>query len=93
MFNPLVSVVMSVFNGERFLPEAVESILNQSLRDFEFNIIDDGSTDGTAGLLAGYQKSDSRVAVYRQQNKGLIRFSEQGMPLGPRPLHRADGRR
>ena len=81
MFNPLVSVVMSVFNGERNLRESIESILTQSFRDFEFIIIDDGSTDATAGILAGYQKSNSRVAVYRQENKGLIASLNTGCRL------------
>jgi glycosyltransferase involved in cell wall biosynthesis len=48
MNSPAVSVVMSVLNGEVFQAEAVESILGQTLRDFEFVIIDDGSTDKTA---------------------------------------------
>ena len=70
--KPAVSVVMSVFNGERFLAEAIESILNQSFRDFEFVIINDGSTDRTASILESYEKSDARVRVYDQENKGLI---------------------
>ncbi|MDA4120282.1 MAG: glycosyltransferase, partial [Thaumarchaeota archaeon] len=48
MTSPRVSVVMSVFNGQAFLAEAIESILSQTLREFEFWIIDDGSTDTTA---------------------------------------------
>ena len=70
--DPLASVVMSVFNGKRFLREAVESILNQSFRDFEFVIINDGSTDGTASMLHSYARSDPRVRVYYQENKGLV---------------------
>jgi len=61
---PSVSVVMSVLNGERFLAEAVESILTQSLSDFEFIIIDDGSTDHTSDLLDKYRRSDSRLPVF-----------------------------
>lgn len=72
MSAPTVSVVMSVFNGERFLAEAIECILNQTFRDFEFIIIDDGSTDGTADILSHYQRIDPRVVVHHQQNKGLI---------------------
>jgi hypothetical protein len=71
MSNPKVSVVMSVFNGERFLREAVASILGQSFRDFEFIIINDGSTDGTGAMLDSYARSDPRVRVYHQENKGL----------------------
>ncbi len=65
MNAPTVSVVMSVFNGEQFLAQSVESILNQTFHDFEFIIIDDGSSDGTAAILAQYQRSDPRVVVHQ----------------------------
>ncbi len=67
---PTVSVVMSVFNGQAFLSEAIESILGQALREFEFLIIDDGSTDRTAEILAGYASRDARIRVLRHENKG-----------------------
>src|SRR5579872_4675255 len=69
---PSISVVMSVFNGERFLRDAIESILNQSFCDFEFIIIDDGSTESIGSILDWYQKSDPRIRVYHQENRGLI---------------------
>jgi hypothetical protein len=69
---PRVSVVMSVLNGERFLREAVESILDQSFQEFEFIIINDGSTDHTGEILDGYQRTDPRVRVYHQENRGLV---------------------
>jgi glycosyltransferase involved in cell wall biosynthesis len=72
MNTPKVSVVMSVFNGERFLREAVESILEQSYRSFEFIIIDDGSTDGTAQILEEFAQKDRRIRYYPQENRGLI---------------------
>ena len=81
MSVPTVSVVMSVYNGERFLAEAVESILCQTFRDFEFIIIDDGSSDETSDILAGYEKIDSRVSVYHQENKGLIASLNRGCGL------------
>ncbi len=65
-----VSVVMSVFNGQKFLSAAVDSILSQTFSDFEFLIIDDGSTDGTAEILNGFASRDSRVRIFRQENKG-----------------------
>jgi hypothetical protein len=81
MTVPTVSVVMSVFNGERFLSEAVDSVLNQSFRDFEFIIIDDGSTDGTADILARYQKADPRVVVHHHPNKGQVPSLNTGCGL------------
>ncbi len=63
MKNSPISVVMSVFNGEVFLAEAIESILNQSFADFEFVIIDDGSTDKTSSILSSYARGDKRIRV------------------------------
>jgi glycosyltransferase involved in cell wall biosynthesis len=59
--QPLVSVLMSVHNDLQYLREAVNSILNQSFGDFEFILIDDGSTDGSGDLLKGV--SDPRVKL------------------------------
>jgi glycosyltransferase involved in cell wall biosynthesis len=66
-----VSVVMSVFNGERHLRESIESILRQSFEDFEFLIINDGSTDGSRDILAEYQRQDRRIRLIDQENRGL----------------------
>ena len=69
--TPKVSVILSVFNGERFLKETIESILNQSFADFEFIIIDDGSVDNTWKLLQHYKKMDARIVLMRnERNKG-----------------------
>ncbi|MFQ5456478.1 MAG: glycosyltransferase family 2 protein [Nitrospirota bacterium] len=68
--SPIVSLIMGVYNGERYLKEAIGSILNQSLRDFEFIIINDGSTDKTREILEGY--NDERLTIIEQEeNKGL----------------------
>jgi hypothetical protein len=61
---------MTVYNGARFLRDAVESILNQTFDDFEFLIVDDGSTDVTPAVLAEYQHADSRICVQTQSNRG-----------------------
>lgn len=68
--NPRITVLMSVYNGEKFLREAIDSILNQTYKDFEFVIYDDCSTDNTAGIIKNYD--DSRI-VYRPNkvNRGL----------------------
>jgi len=70
MTVPAVSVVMAVYNGERFLRAAVESVLVQTLTDFELIVVDDGSTDSTPEILTSYAAVDPRVAVLRQSNQG-----------------------
>ncbi len=72
---------MSVFNGEQFLAEAMDSILDQTFQDFEFIAIDDGSTDGSAAILDSYQKKDSRLRVYHQENRGLIESLNRGCSI------------
>lgn len=63
--SPKISVIMSVYNGGQYLHEAIESILNQTFTDFEFIIIDDGSKDGSAGIIKSYK--DSRIVLIQQE--------------------------
>jgi len=64
-----VSIVMSVFNQEKYLPIAIESILNQSYTDFEFIIVNDGSNDSSNDIILSYE--DKRIILIEQENKGL----------------------
>ncbi len=61
--SPQVSVIMSVYNGEEHLSECIESILAQSLSDFEFIVVNDASTDNTANILAQWQEKDQRIRI------------------------------
>lgn len=74
-----LSVVMSVYNGQKHLEEAVTSILNQSFSDFEFIIINDGSTDKTKVILDQFEADDSRIRVIHQENKGLTVSLNRGI--------------
>ncbi len=65
MRNPLISVVIPTYNRERFLVSAIDSILAQTLQDFELLIVDDASTDGTADLLAKLAVKDNRIKILR----------------------------
>ena len=77
---PKVSVVMSVYNGERHLRDAVESVLNQTFRDFEFIIVDDGSTDRTWEILKSYE--DPRIVLARnRENIGLTKSLNKGLQM------------
>ena len=77
--SPAVSVVLSVRNGGSDLPKALETILNQSFRDFELIAINNGSTDGTHEFLD--QITDSRVRVYHQEDAGLAAALNRGISL------------
>jgi len=70
--SPVVSVVMPVYNCERYVAEAVESILAQTFADFEFLIVDDGSTDGSLAILRRYAGQDSRIRVISRPNTGIV---------------------
>ena len=81
MSAPLVSVLMSAYNCEQFLPGAMESILRQSFRDLELIVINDGSTDATEEILDKYQDEDPRVRIFHQENVGLTDSLNRGAGL------------
>ena len=69
----IVSVIIPVYNGARYLPEAVDSLLSQSFGDFELIISDNGSTDETERIARGYAERDPRVRYVRSEvNRGLL---------------------
>ncbi len=83
--TPRISVLMSVYNGERYLRAAVDSILAQTFGDFECIIVDDGSTDSTPAVLGGFK--DQRLRVIRNDsNLGLTRSLNRGMEVARSPL-------
>tara|TARA_Y100000310_G_scaffold96038_1_gene93804 strand:+ start:498 stop:1505 length:1008 start_codon:yes stop_codon:yes gene_type:complete len=80
MTVPRVTVLMSVYNGENYLGEAIDSILNQSFTDFEFIIINDGCTDSSRDVITSY--SDHRIRLIdNQRNIGLTRSLNKGLEL------------
>ena len=80
-FNtPTVSIVMSTYNRAEALPHAIESMLEQTYGDFEFIIIDDGSTDNTSEQIKYYAQKDSRIVhLKNEQNRGLIYSLNRGL--------------
>ena len=78
---PLVSVVMSVYNGARFLRPAVESIITQKFTDLEFIIVDDGSTDETRVILSAYAALDDRMVLVCQENHGQAAALNRGCAM------------
>ena len=78
--KPLISVVMPTYNREELLPRSIESILNQTYEDFEFIIVDDGSTDNSVALIQSYQQQDKRIRLIQNEtNKGISYSRNRGM--------------
>jgi glycosyltransferase involved in cell wall biosynthesis len=70
--HPELSVIMSVYNNERYISRAIDSILAQSFEDFEVIIVDDASTDNTLDILTSYAQKDSRIKIIKnEKNIGL----------------------
>jgi glycosyltransferase involved in cell wall biosynthesis len=80
----LVSVVIPVFNGQDYLPAALESVARQTLSDLEIIIVDDGSTDATARLVAGF--GDDRIRYLRQERSGAAAARNAGVRQAVGPL-------
>jgi glycosyltransferase involved in cell wall biosynthesis len=74
-----LSVVMSVYNAEEYLDDAIKSILKQTFNTFEFIIINDGSSDGSLDIIKKYQKEDQRIILISRENKGLIYSLNEGV--------------
>lgn len=82
-----VSVVMAAHNAERHLNEAIDSILRQTLRDFEFIIVDDASTDRTPEILDDYARRDSRIRLLRNEtNLGPYPTGNRGLEIARAPI-------
>lgn len=78
--NPAITCLMSVYNGEKFLKEAIDSILNQTYTNFEFLIINDGSTDDSVKIIESYDDPRIRL-VHNEQNIGLTKSLNKGIDL------------
>lgn len=79
MKSPRVTVLLPVYNAEEFLAEAIESVLNQSFKDFEFMIINDGSKDNSLSVIKHYAEKDSRINLISRPNKGLVKTLNEGI--------------
>lgn len=77
--KPLISVVLPVWNGARWLTEAIDSIRRQTHDNFELVVVDDGSTDGSADIFEASARSDSRIRTFRQERNGLVVALNRGL--------------
>lgn len=77
---PLITVSMASYNHAKYLPEAIESVLKQTFRDFELVIIDDASQDQSRSLIETYAQKDDRIrAIFHDKNQGIAFTANQGM--------------
>lgn len=79
--NPVVSVVVPVYKAEKYLDRCVKSLLNQSLKEIEIILVDDGSPDGCGKLCEEYAKTDERIRVIHKQNGGLSSARNAGLAV------------
>ncbi|WP_434290090.1 glycosyltransferase [Clostridium botulinum] len=76
-----ISVVMPVYNSEKYLNQSIESILTQTYKNFEFIIINDGSTDTSLNIIKKYANADRRIKVISRENKGLVYSLNEGLSV------------
>ena len=74
-----VSVIVPVYNAEKYLPQCIDSLVNQSLRNVEFIFVDDGSTDCSVVIIEEYQREDNRIQLIKQQNQNAGAARNNGM--------------
>ena len=77
--KPLISVIVPVYNGEKFIEQCIDSITNQTLKDIEILIINDGSKDNTRNIIESIAKKDPRVKVLNQKNSGVSAARNNGI--------------
>lgn len=77
--KPLISVIIPAYNHERFIGASIESVLNQTYENLELIIVDDGSTDGTPDVIAGFR--DARIRAVRQTNQDAYNALNRGMSM------------
>lgn len=76
-----LSVIVPVYNGEKYLHRCLESILSQQYNDFELIIVDDGSTDSSLEICNEFAQKDSRIIVHHKENEGLVAARKTGLSL------------
>lgn len=81
MMNPLLTVVVPVYNGEKFIGKTIECILQAEYKELELLLVDDGSTDESGHICQSYQKKDKRIRYVRTENGGIVAARNKGFQL------------
>ena len=79
--NPLISIIVPIYNAEKYIEQCVRSILNQSYSDLEIILVDDGSSDSSASLCQELAQKDTRIKYYYQSNNGVTSARKKGVDL------------
>mgnify|MGYP005801522567 CR=1 FL=1 len=77
--NEKISIIVPVYNAEKYIEKCIKSILNQSYTDIELLLVDDGSTDGSLSIIRSWEKKDKRIKVIQQENRGASAARNAGM--------------
>ncbi len=75
----MISVIVPIYNIKQYISECIESIINQTYKDMEIILVDDGSTDGSERICDAYAKKDDRIKVIHKKNEGLVRARKTGL--------------
>ena len=78
---PEISIIVPVYNVEEYLPKCLDTILNQSFRDFEVILVNDGSKDNSGFICEKYAKKDSRIRIIHKENGGLSSARNAGLDI------------
>ncbi len=81
MNEPMFSIIIPVYNAEKYIDECIESILKQKYNNYEVIVIDDGSIDSSLSICKKYEKKDTRIKVFSQKNKGVSATRNRGISL------------
>ena len=79
MHNPMISVIVPVYNAEKYLKECIRSILNQTIQNLELILVNDGSTDGSGYICDEYINKDNRIKVIHKENGGVSSARNMGI--------------
>ena len=82
---PLLSIIIPVYNVEKYLRECIDSILAEEFQDYEIILIDDGSSDGSPQIADEYTKNDSRIKIIHQKNQGQMKATKRGIAISKAP--------